>query len=271
MQICPFLNLALLLLKFPFNGNRVGGKLIPRDNFKTNLDKLFNGKKCACGGLHEEGQECICRMSAFEKRRAVFVQSLIDEGYSYQQIGTHSWRKGAASYAASGTTAAPSIVSICIRAGWKISSVLKRYLSMESAGDWFLGRVVAGLPIYDKKFSVLPPRFKSNMTDDDKAFVNRILSTVYPNPTKWGEHMLPIFHHLLASVAWHKDYLQSLPNAHFFRGSYLSINPREFDRLHSLVELKYAGDDPNHRCVGGGGKIFCGGGSGSRVKGQGSG
>ena len=104
-------------------------------------------------------------MSALEKRRAVFVQSLIDEGYSYQQIGTHSWRKGAASYAASGTTAAPSIVSICIRAGWKISSVLKRYLSMENAGDWFLGRVVAGLPIYDKKFSVLPPRFKSNMTD----------------------------------------------------------------------------------------------------------
>ena len=252
MQICPILNLALLLLKYPFNGNRVNGKLIPRNNFKTNLNKLFKAKKCQCGGLHEEGQECFCRMSAVDKRRAVFIKELVDEGFSYEQIGTHSWRKGAASFSASGTTAAPSIVSICIRAGWKISNVLKRYLSMENAGDWFLGRVVTGLPIYDKKFSVLPPRFKPNMTADDKAFVNRILNTVYPNPTKWGEHMLPIFHHLLASVAWHKDYLQSLTNEHFWRSSYLSNNPLELDRLHSLVELVYSGDDPTHRYEGGG-------------------
>ena len=200
MQICPFLNLAMLLLKYPFNGNRLNGKLIPRDNFKSVIDKLLKGKRCTCHGL-ANGDECFCGLTTAEKRRAQFVIKLHEEGFSWEMIGTHSWRKGSSSFCASGTTAAPSIVSICIRAGWKISNVLKRYLSMENAGDWFLGRVVCGLPIYDKKFSVLPPRFIKDMSEDDKSFVKNIIETVFPNAKKWGEHMVPIFHHLLATVA----------------------------------------------------------------------
>ena len=248
-QICPFLQLALLLLKYPFNGNRTKGKLIPRDNFKKVLENLVRGKKCQCTLLFETDgfDTCQCGLNAEEKRRQLFIKDLLDDGLSMQDIGTHSWRKGSASFAACGTTAGPSIVSICIRAGWKISNVLKRYLSMENAGDWFLGRVVTGLPLYDKKFSVLPPRFKQDMSEDDRAFVDSTLAIVFPNPEKWGDHMVPIFRHLLATLAWHDEYLQSLPKTHFFRSSYLSITPQCMRKLHGLVELTYAGDDPTHR------------------------
>ena len=97
---------------------------------------------------------------------------------------------------------------------------------MENAGDWFLGRVVTGLPLYDKKFSVLPPRFKQNMSEDDRAFVDSTLAIVFPNPEKWGDHMVPIFRHLLTTLTWHDEYLQSLPKTNFFRSSYLSITPQ---------------------------------------------
>ena len=249
MQICPFVSLALLLLKYPFNGNRVQDKLILRNNFKKVIEKIRSAKPCKCGGLFSDDpdRECFCRLTDAEIRVTTFVQSLLDAGFSIDDIGQHSWRKGSSSFCASGTTAGPSIVSICIRAGWKISNVLKRYLSMENAGDWFLGRVVTGLPLYDKKFSVLPPAFKRDMSPEDTAFVNNVLGIVFPNPSKWGNHMVPIFRHLLATVVWHKDYLQSLPETHFWKSSYLSITPETLDRLHSLVVLRYAGDDPNHR------------------------
>ena len=41
-------------------------------------------------------------------------------GVTKEMIGTHSARKGAATLAASGCTIAPSMASICNRAGWKL-------------------------------------------------------------------------------------------------------------------------------------------------------
>ena len=42
-------------------------------------------------------------------------------------LGSHSIRKGSASFAASGSTVAPSIISICMRAGWTIAGAKERY------------------------------------------------------------------------------------------------------------------------------------------------
>ncbi|EGZ22322.1 hypothetical protein PHYSODRAFT_491802, partial [Phytophthora sojae] len=38
--------------------------------------------------------------------------------------------------------------------------VQDRYFRYEAAGDQFLGRVVAGLPVNDSKFAILPPHFQ---------------------------------------------------------------------------------------------------------------
>ncbi|ETO78834.1 hypothetical protein F444_06330, partial [Phytophthora nicotianae P1976] len=69
-------------------------------------------------------------------------------GKSY---GTHGcsyillWREG-------GSTGGPSIVSVCLRCGWSLGGVQDRYFRYKAAGDQFLGRVIAGLPVNDSKF-----------------------------------------------------------------------------------------------------------------------
>jgi hypothetical protein len=78
------------------------------------------------------------------------------------KIGTHLIRKGVCTFAMSGSTGGPSIVSVCLRAGWTLGNVLDRYLRYEAAGDCFVGRVVAGLPLDSKNFSILPVHFAVN-------------------------------------------------------------------------------------------------------------
>ena len=155
----------------------------------------------------------------------------------------HSWRKGSTSAAASGSTCAPSIVTICLRTGWKISQVLSKYLFMENAGDHFCGRVAAGLDPHTRGFTVLPPRFRKNLTPDEQEFVDRVYKSVFPNGTQWGPHMGPILRNLLATLGYHAKYLQELPGTHAWHSTYLGLQPDILLRLHSMVELVYSGDD----------------------------
>ena len=45
------------------------------------------------------------------------------DGYDIDELGTHSIRKGATTYAYSGSTASPSSVAINSRGGWTLGSV----------------------------------------------------------------------------------------------------------------------------------------------------
>ena len=50
------------------------------------------------------------------------------------EIGSHSIRKGAATYCCAGVHPGPPIVSVGLRAGWTIGRVKERYLKYENAG-----------------------------------------------------------------------------------------------------------------------------------------
>ena len=52
---------------------------------------------------------------------------------------SHSFRKGAATFVASGRTAAPSSAAVTNRAGWSLPSVKDTYLRYEAAGDQYGG------------------------------------------------------------------------------------------------------------------------------------
>ena len=80
-------------------------------------------------------------------------------GLESDSIGAHSARKGAATFACSGTTAGPSIAAVSHRAGWTMGDVRDRYLKFEAASDAYLGRIVVGLPVSSSKLTVLPPHF----------------------------------------------------------------------------------------------------------------
>ena len=85
--------------------------------------------------------------------------------------GAHSLRKGAVTHAAGATTAAPSIISIILRAGWSLRGVENRYFRHEAAGDQYLGRILAGLDPTSGEFAILPPWFAAT-TQQDKKIVN---------------------------------------------------------------------------------------------------
>ncbi|RHX99652.1 hypothetical protein DYB36_013962 [Aphanomyces astaci] len=95
-------------------------------------------------------------------------------------VGTHSIRKGAATFVCSGSTSGPSVISVCLRCGWSLGNVVERYMHYEKAGDQFVGRVVAGLPLNSAGYAQLPPHFIS--TDD--AIVASAVRCMFPGLSK---------------------------------------------------------------------------------------
>ena len=84
----------------------------------------------------------------------------------HQELMTHmrsdhfnpyGFRKGSATFAVSGTTHAPSLPSVARRGEWSQGVVLDVYLHFASAGDHYLGRILA----------CLKPNQNNDLTDDD--------------------------------------------------------------------------------------------------------
>ena len=73
-------------------------------------------------------------------------------------LGTHSNRKGAATYLCS-LSVCLSAVNIFLRAGWSVGAVQDRYIFAGPGGDQVVGRAAAGLPINNRDFAILPPHF----------------------------------------------------------------------------------------------------------------
>jgi hypothetical protein len=102
-------------------------------------------------------------------------------GFEPSDFGNHSFRKGAATFASSGSVGGPSIVSIIRRAGWSLGDVLGRYLKADPAGDQYVGRVVAGLPINSPQFAVLPPSFVlGELEVEEKVRSVRLTDFIFP-------------------------------------------------------------------------------------------
>ena len=84
---------------------------------------------------------------------------LRDLGYNPGDVGVHSIRKGAGTYASSGTTAAPSSVAVNNRGGWTLGGSRDVYLLYERAGDQYVGRILSGMDVLSPKFGASCPDF----------------------------------------------------------------------------------------------------------------
>ncbi|ETV77444.1 hypothetical protein H257_08861 [Aphanomyces astaci] len=113
-------------------------------------------------------------------------------------VGTHSIRKGAATFVCSGSTSGPSVISVCLRCGWSLGNVVERYMHYEKAGDQFVGRVVAGLPLNSADFAQLPPHFDST----DNPVVTSALRCMFPVLFKTGS-LIGVLKLGLASIVHH--------------------------------------------------------------------
>ncbi|KAG6941530.1 hypothetical protein JG688_00018620 [Phytophthora aleatoria] len=123
------------------------------------------------------------------------LSSLLKKDGTSKTYGTHSVRKGVATFACGGSTGGPSI---------------DRYFRYEAAGDQFLGRVVAGLPVNDSKFAALPPHFSKI----HETIVNSGVKNMFPRMDE-DKTFGRILQLCLASLVYHAEYfLDKLPSNH---------------------------------------------------------
>jgi len=139
----------------------------------------------------------------FSKWLALALKSMSNLGFAPTDFGTHSFRKGIASFVA-GFIGGPGIISIFLRAGWSCGPVQDRYLTYADGGDQLCGRVACGLDFnHGSKFAVLPPTFPNPASILTMQEWNFILPGYLQYPPQFRD-CLP---YLLASIAFHKDWL----------------------------------------------------------------
>ena len=124
---------------------------------------------------------------------------------SIENIGTHSFRKGAATYALQ-FSGMFQLTDLYLRVGWTLGNVQDRYIFQTPGGDQCLGRVLAGLSPYSNNFAMLPPHFDpedlANLTVDDWC-------DVYPAYTSLPDCFKEAIPFLLASVYYHETYYRT--------------------------------------------------------------
>ena len=140
-----------------------------------------------------------------------------DLGVDIDDIGSHSSRKGAATYCSTGSTVSPPMASICLRAGWSMGPVKEKYIHYEKAGDQYVGRVVAGLNVNSTDFAVSPPYFNFPVEDGSEeggmvtSAVEIEIKNAVSNLIVGGSQMSPqtfkIMTTCFASVCYHYHYL----------------------------------------------------------------
>ena len=94
----------------------------------------WNGYTKLFPGRNQYGRFMKCFHKVVIENEELFLRLGVGEG----DLGSHSARKGACSFASSGSTVSPPIVSVCLRAMWSMGTVKERYLHYEKAGDQLL-------------------------------------------------------------------------------------------------------------------------------------
>ncbi|KAF0702353.1 hypothetical protein AaE_015995 [Aphanomyces astaci] len=134
-------------------------------------------------------------------------------------VGTHSIRKGAATFVCSGSTSGPSVISVCIRCGWSLGNVVERPSTQQR---WLCSTA---------------PHFDAT----DSATVTNAVRYMFPRLSK-NVALLGVLKLGLASLVFHADYLRStLPASHavlhtaIFRDDELRVKLRSLLRSSSAT------------------------------------
>jgi hypothetical protein len=137
-------------------------------------------------------------------------------------IGTHSFRKGIASWL-SGMVGGPSPINIYLRAGWSLGNQ-SRYILSGFGGDELTGRAATGLNINLPEFASLPPHYN---THEGPIFSELEWEEVFPGYSNVPPTFRQALPFLLASIYYHWDWLNSNLHAeHPLRTSRVWTHPR---------------------------------------------
>lgn len=210
---------------------------------------LCVARKESAGKLFQGSSQAARFGTAFHKILEKMSNVLKQYGYEPSDFGSHSNRKGPATFVTSGTPDGPAQVPVNLRGGWTMTSVENSYFRFERAGDQFVGRTVAGLPTHSAQFATLPPLFREE-TDEDKAFVEGVVRLCFPFLSSAPDKLFPILKFALASVVWHSEWLlDNLPHDHTLFQSALFAGD-DLARLQSLVVCELPSVDGSLQATG---------------------
>jgi len=130
-----------------------------------------------------------------------------------EDIGTHSFRKGAATYLLNEVDGA-NPVQVYLRCEWSLGKVKDQYVFSTRGGDKLTGRAASGLPSNHVDFTLLPPHFSP-------AFAQTIpYDSIVANHSLYPARFRTVFPFLIASLAYHREFLnETLSQSHGLRHS----------------------------------------------------
>ena len=138
-------------------------------------------------------------------------------------IGSHSSRKGSASYSL-GQVGGPNAPTVFLRMNHTMGNVRDRYIFQCDGGDQLCGRTVVGLPFDSIDFAVLPPHFN---TATSALLTEEFWTSILPDYAAYPTGMQATLPYLLASLLYHEDFLrETLPANHLlFNMPVFAMNP----------------------------------------------
>lgn len=205
--ICPVSNFAIYFWTIPRTTN-----------------KLFQGDS----QQSRYGTQLRTLLANLLKCKAVSALLLICRAIT--DIGTHSFRKGAATYALS-FFGFYQLSDVYLRVGWSLGNVQDRYIFQTPGGDQCLGRTLCGLSPNSENFAMLPPHF-------DRADINMLTlddwCALCPDYVTLPDSFKGVLPFLLASLYFHEEYYRrTLPANHL-----LFLSPPFQCSRHNIVRLK---------------------------------
>ena len=223
--VCPVLALGIYLLC---------------TGFEATPNKLFPG-----GKQYDRYQKKLRKLLS----SPAVAAELDSRGLKASDFGTHSVRKGAATYCCSGSTAGPHMAAIQLRAGWTLEGVQDRYIRYEAAGDQAVGRFVSGLPFTSVYFAMLPPFFRV-----DSPLLARAIHECFPRAPAT---LLGVLKYCVASVLHHTRFLRdTLPEEHqlfatpLFRPEFAPLRDDVVCRLYEVGDpLQPTGATRRYMCT----------------------
>lgn len=126
-------------------------------------------------------------------------------GIDPKEIGTHSIRKGAATYCCTVAHPGPPVVSVCLRAGWSLGKVKERYLKYGEAGDELVGRTLTGISPESTQFGISPVFFAP--TNDAEVVSNNLIKSIFPRHPPSLKRFLNI---CIASFVYHEEFTKGI-------------------------------------------------------------
>jgi len=115
--------------------------------------------------------------------------------------------KGGASFV-SGQSTLVNIVALLIRGDWDMG-VQNSYFFRNPAADSNMGRLLAGLPQFEKEFAIMPPQFKHGTNEERiKAAMSEVFSNVWPTDVDPPAHTQAVLRMCLARMLYSADWIK---------------------------------------------------------------